>query len=67
VVSTFYLNNADPSTIRQVNLFTINGSLVKTWKMQQPSYNMEGVAKGMYVLKITTTDEAVQYIKLVKQ
>lgn len=67
VQNTFQMSNINPKDIKKVELITINGSYVRTWFSAQSSYDISNITRGMYIIKITTTDESAIFSKLTKQ
>jgi alpha-tubulin suppressor-like RCC1 family protein len=67
VQNTFQMSNINPKDIKKVELITINGSYVRTWFSAQSSYDISNISKGMYIIKITTTDDSAVFSKLTKQ
>ena len=67
VTSSFNIDNINRNNIKKLELFTLNGSVVKTWFNGQSSYDIAQITKGIYILKITTKDEIAMFIKLSKQ
>ncbi len=67
VVSVFYLDNISKNNIKKLELYTLNGSSVRTWFSPQASYDISSMQKGIYILKIITTGDETTYLKLTKQ
>lgn len=67
VQNAFQMSNINPKDIKKVELVTISGSYIRTWFSAQSSYDISNIARGMYILKITTSDNSAIFSKLTKQ
>ncbi|MEI8060531.1 MAG: T9SS type A sorting domain-containing protein, partial [Ferruginibacter sp.] len=67
VQNGFHVDNINPKNIKKMELITLNGGTIRTWFSAQSSYDISNITQGMYILKITTTDDTVIFSKLTKQ
>jgi alpha-tubulin suppressor-like RCC1 family protein len=66
-LAEFKLMNADPDKIKQVELYTLNGSRTRSWKLFQSSYDVQDIPPGIYVVRVEMVDGNVQSIRLDKR
>jgi len=62
----FYIGGDDVTKLRQVQLFSSSGVLLKTWDGARDSYRADLPATGVYYVRLTRTDGGVQYETIVK-
>ncbi len=67
VFSSFQLSNIVPGKLKQIDLYTVNGTIVKSWKTYKSSYDVQDISAGIYIVRIETTDGNVQNLKLNKR
>jgi len=63
----FYISGEDVSKLRQVQLFSSGGVLLKTWDGAQDSYRADLPATGVYYVRLTRMDGSIQYETIVKR
>jgi alpha-tubulin suppressor-like RCC1 family protein len=61
-----YVGNIEKSKLSSIILYSINGEKVKSWNQPQDSYDVSGIQAGIYLLKVSTTEGAVQTIRIKK-
>lgn len=66
VMNNFYLGNLNPYSIKEVAILSNNGTLVKTWKSPQTTYEVNNLPTGVYTVRITNQNDLTQMIRLIK-
>jgi len=62
----FFISGDDPSKIKQVQVFSSGGVLLKTWQGPQDNYPAGLPATGVYHIRLTMTDGSIQYETILK-
>ncbi|MGC4037643.1 MAG: invasin domain 3-containing protein [Chitinophagaceae bacterium] len=63
--SNFHLGTSMPGEIKHVELFSITGNLLRVWNKYEPSYNIQDLPSGTYMVRVHTS-AAIQVLKLNK-
>jgi len=66
VGNRFYIRGDNLAGLKQVQLFSGSGTLLKTWEGPQDSYPADLPAAGVYYVRLTLTDGSIRYETLVK-
>jgi hypothetical protein len=61
-----YVGNIEKSKLSSIILYSVNGEKIRTWNQPQDSYDVSGIQPGIYLLKVSTTEGAVQTIRIKK-
>lgn len=61
-----YVGNIEKSKLSSIILYSVNGENIRTWNQPQDSYDVSGIQPGIYLLKVSTTEGAVQTIRIKK-
>lgn len=64
--NSFQLSGENAENIREVQLFNAGGTLLKTWKGSQHSYQTASLPAGAYGVRILKKDNTMQLIQLTK-
>ena len=67
VENRFFISGDNLAGLKQVQLFSSSGVLLKTWEGPQGSYPVDLPAAGVYYVRLQKTDGSVQYEKLIKK
>jgi len=67
VGNRFYISGDNVAGLRQVQLLSASGILLKTWAGAQDGYAVDLPAAGVYYVRLTRSDGSVQYETLVKK
>lgn len=62
----FYLSNIQPSALKNVQLINSTGALIKKWNRLQPSYDIQDLSRGIYLLRLEMNDGEIQVLRLIK-
>jgi hypothetical protein len=65
--NSFHLGNVNPEKIDLVQVINIDGRIMKYWKSFQPSYNIEEMPPGIYIIRVRTKEGDIQNNKVSKQ
>ncbi len=61
-----YVGNIEKSKLSSIILYSVTGENIRTWNQPQDSYDVSGIQPGIYLLKVSTTEGAVQTIRIKK-
>ncbi len=61
----FYLNNND-SAIRTVEVYTASGNIVQRWSTPMNRYSLNGIAEGMYTIRVVCENGNIRTFRLNK-
>ena len=64
--TSFKLGNTSPEKLSRVQLYNMNGTLLKTWAEPQGEFSVAELPKGMYLLKVELKDGGTQQLRLRK-
>jgi hypothetical protein len=67
VHENFYISGANTAGIKRVQLYAVDGTLVKTWNSFQTTYRLNGLPAGSYKVVISRGNLLPQYITISKQ
>lgn len=64
--SNFQLGNINPADIKLVQLYSMNGTRIRTWSGFKSSYDIENISKGIYMLRVETISGKVEILRVKK-
>ena len=62
----FFLGNVHPMEVKEVQLITMNGVMLKNWKTFQASYDITGISHGNYIIRVEMKNAPTQILRLNK-
>jgi len=62
----FFLGNVHPAEVKEVQLITMNGSMLKSWKTFQANYDLTGISRGNYIIRVEMKNGPTQILRLNK-
>lgn len=60
------ISNSDNIDINTIELYNLKGQLLRNWTAYQTQLNVSDIEKGMYILRISTSQQNTMIVKLVK-
>ncbi len=64
--NSFKLGNVIPEKLARIQLFNMNGNLVKSWPLAQDGYMIQEIPRGMYLVKVEMKDGNIQLLRVSK-